>query len=153
MLTPWHAEEEVLWEMCGRPLDAYSMKICAAIRLAQPIVVSSARKEKGRYAAQFSSIVTPPIDVSRLRGFLVGHTWSENDPGQLLQAAQVKHHLGVSDIAWQSFSESVPYLNVPLPLVRLIAHDRWHHLLFTASADQKFKRSKTAGARLYKRKL
>lgn len=119
-LTMWTKEELLLWEHVGRPRDAFSVNIRAAVFLDPGLNVRNPQRKK-------VPLWVPgvPLDVQNMQARQIPVYGDANRIDKTL----VLETLGVSDAELRSFGEDPICLAVPAVLVELVKHKDWEALV------------------------
>ena len=113
-LTQWHEEEVPQWELLGRPLDAFSLNVVAAMAFPCPLKVPSHRQRSCKRRLQ-----QPPAVVWDV---VFG---ASLNPGQHAAHEFLQMHGALQRDAW--------LVELPAVLSALVSKTAWKRLLFRAS--------------------
>ena len=129
VLTPWAAEEQVLWEHFGRPLHMYSWIIDGAAVHLPPGLTIGDRRFKWRSICSFDSHPLPLRDDD-LVGSVAYDGWRPDSPGPELSVRQMLGTFGCScdTPEWTHFKTEVPLMLIPNDVLTLIAQRSWKTL-------------------------
>ena len=120
-LTQWTPEEQILWELMDRALDAYTLKIDQVLVLDWPQVLSTQSRRYRRDGALHCFPSVPDGD------FLIGTT--APPVSMRVDRDNIRALFGeFDDEAWRWVSEEWPFLYVPSDIVALIAAGTWRRL-------------------------